>query len=181
LIWEAWPPATTDVTTIVDSNWSLTQSGQALVNLLDSWTTPIQNLEVSAEGTIDFTGYYGDYQITIGGHTYPLSVAKGTAAYSIPVAPGDYNGDGTVDAADYIVWRKALGSTDDLRADGNGNLMIDAGDFGVWRSAFGANYNLASGAGVGASVPEPGSSYFVVFGSLLLGSLPRRTSTIGRN
>ena len=109
LIWEAWPPATTDVTTIVDSNWNLTQSGQALVSLLNSWTTPTQNLTVSADGTIDFTGYYGDYQVTVGGHTFPLSLVKGTGSYSIPIAPGDYNGDGTVDAADYVVWRKTLG------------------------------------------------------------------------
>src|SRR5262249_14759522 len=82
LIWEAWPPATTDNTTIVDSSWNLTQSGQALVNLLDSWTTPTQNLTVGADGTVDFTGYYGDYQVTIGGRTFPLSLVKGTSAYS---------------------------------------------------------------------------------------------------
>lgn len=181
LIWEAWPPATTDVTTIVDSNWNLTKSGEALVNLLNSWTTPTQNLTVSDQGTIDFTGYYGDYQVTVGGHTFPLSVVKGTAAYSIRIAPGDYNGDGIVDAADYVVWRKTLGTTDDLRADGNGNFIIDTGDFAVWRSAFGTLYNFGSGAAVGGSVPESGPSYFVIFGCVLFGSLPRRTRTLGRN
>ncbi len=32
-----------------------------------------------------------------------------------PRVGGDYNGDGIVDAADYIVWRNTLGSTTDLR------------------------------------------------------------------
>ena len=143
------------------------------------WAT--QNLSVSDEGTIDFAGYYGDYQVTVGGHTYSLSVAKGTSAYSIPIAAGDYNGDGVVDAADYVVWRKTLGSTGDLRADGNGNSVIDPGDFGVWRTAFGALYNFGNGTVAGTEVPEPGPSYFVVFGCVLLGSLPRRTSTPGSN
>jgi hypothetical protein len=31
--------------------------------------------------------------------------------YENPALPGDYNGDGTVDAADYVVWRKTLGTT----------------------------------------------------------------------
>ena len=36
---------------------------------------------------------------------------------SLPL--GDYNQDGTVDAADYTVWRDTLGSTTDLRANGD--------------------------------------------------------------
>ncbi len=95
LIWEAWPPAATDNTNIVDANWNLRASGQALVDLLEAWTTPTQNLLVGADGMIDFTGFYGGYEITIGGQTFDLSLLKGPQAYSLVVAPGDYNGDGT--------------------------------------------------------------------------------------
>src|SRR5262245_53026718 len=140
LIWEAWPSPTVTpdgTTTIVDSSWNLTQSGQTLVSLLDAWTTPMQNLMVGADGTIDFTGFYGDYEIKVGTQTFDLSLLKGTPAYSLVIAAGDYDGSGTVDAADYTVWRKTLGSTDDLRADGNGNLVIDDGDYNIWKSAFG--------------------------------------------
>ncbi len=41
---------------------------------------------------------------------------------------GDYNGDGTVDSADYVLWRKTEGSTTDLRADGNGDGRVDKAD-----------------------------------------------------
>ena len=59
---------------------------------------------------------------------------------------GDYNQDGTVDAADYSVWRDSLGTTGDfLAADGNGNGAIDAGDYDVWNSTFG--HHVDSGAG----------------------------------
>jgi hypothetical protein len=174
LIWEAWPSpsATPDgITTIVDPNWNLTLSGQTLVDLLDSWTTPTQQLTVGPNGTIDFTGFYGDYEITVGSQTFDLSFLKGTHAYSLVVAPGDYNGDGTVNAADYTVWRDTLGSANDLCADGNGNLVIDNSDYDVWRSAFGAAYDFGSGAG--AALPEPACGCWLTLACFLFASCRR--------
>ena len=55
--------------------------------------------------------------------------------------PGDYNGDGTVDAADYVVWRKNDGTQQ---------------EYSTWRAQFGQT----SGSGTAAienSVPEPSS------------------------
>lgn len=51
---------------------------------------------------------------------------------------GDYNLDGVVDAADYTVWRGALGSTTDPRADGDGNGVVEEADYDVWKANFGA-------------------------------------------
>src|SRR6478735_2882284 len=50
---------------------------------------------------------------------------------------GDYNKNGTVDAADYPIWRKTLGSTSKLAADGDGNGTIEQADYAFWRSRFG--------------------------------------------
>jgi hypothetical protein len=62
---------------------------------------------------------------------------------------GDYNHNGTVDAADYVIWRDTLGSTTDFRANGNNDgaslNVIDQADYDTWRGAFG------QGAGGGAS------------------------------
>lgn len=64
--------------------------------------------------------------------------------------PGDYNEDGTVDAADYSLWRDSLGNTGiGLAADGSGNGTVDAADYDIWRVNFGASASSA------ASVPEP--------------------------
>jgi phospholipase/lecithinase/hemolysin len=58
-------------------------------------------------------------------------------ALALFALPGDYNQNGTVDSADYVVYRRTLGSMTDLRADGNGDGTIDAGDYNVWRAHFG--------------------------------------------
>jgi hypothetical protein len=67
--------------------------------------------------------------------------------------PGDYNGNDTVDAADYTVWRHTLGSRSNLAADGNGNFVIDEVDYEVWQQNFGDTVGS-----VGPAVaPEPAS------------------------
>lgn len=70
--------------------------------------------------------------------------------------PGDFNNDGTVDLADYTVWRNNLGATGTgLAADGNGDSVVDAADYLVWKEHFGQS---ASGsAGAITTVPEPGA------------------------
>ena len=71
-----------------------------------------------------------------------LDAGRGDLALLIqPVASGDYNQNGIVDAADYTVWRNTLGSTTDLRANGDDEGpsmgLIDAADYLVWKNNFG--------------------------------------------
>jgi hypothetical protein len=94
-----------------------------------------------------------------------------------PVLPGDYDGNGMVNSADYDKWKQDFGTsvTASTGADGNGNGVIDAADYTVWRDHFTAG----AGAGLGAAtaVPEPGSAVtcaIVVFA--LLPVLRRRRS-----
>lgn len=74
--------------------------------------------------------------------------------------PGDYNGDGEVDAADYTVWRNTLGSTTNLAANGDdtgdSQGVIDEADYLVWKNNFGAG-SAASVALAATPVPEPAS------------------------
>ena len=77
------------------------------------------------------------------------------------ILPGDYNGDGIVDAADYTTWRDTLGSTTALAADGDGNHLIDQSDFDIWK----ANYGKVAGTGATViSVPEPPSVQLLILG-----------------
>jgi hypothetical protein len=64
---------------------------------------------------------------------------------------GDFNTDGVVDAADYVMWRKLLGQ--------GGTVDQDYAD---WVTHFGES-QLPGGAGT-VSVPEPRSAMFVTIG-----------------
>jgi hypothetical protein len=72
--------------------------------------------------------------------------------------PGDYNGDGAVNDADYQVWRSNLGDMTALVADGDGNGVVDTADYVLWRKNVGRTWqDLATGSGAVASgaIPEP--------------------------
>jgi parallel beta-helix repeat protein len=55
--------------------------------------------------------------------------------FTIPVPPGDYNRDGFVNDSDYTFWKTHYGATSGigLQADGNGNGVVDAAAYVVWR------------------------------------------------
>ncbi len=71
------------------------------------------------------------------------------------VSQGDYNSNGAVDAADYVMWRKNQGNSVAHYAspDGSGNAVVDSADYNVWRSHFGQAFPVP-GAGSGSSVSE---------------------------
>lgn len=74
---------------------------------------------------------------------------------------GDYNGDGTVDAADYVTWR------DDPAGNGG------AGGYNTWRGNFGATAGAGSGLGA-AAIPEPASLALVLLSLSFISGLRRR-------
>ncbi len=97
------------------------------------------------------------------------------------VAPiGDYNRDGMVGVADYIVWRDTMGSTTNLVANGDNTGAsfgkIDAADYTAWRKNFG---NSAAGSGAvvpAAAIPEP-AAWILALGIVVLNAFVRRPCT----
>lgn len=68
--------------------------------------------------------------------------------------PGDYNGDGSVNSADYVMWRKTIGASAQpfTGADGSGNGIVGPEDYDIWRAHMGQTRTLtASGASSAAS------------------------------
>lgn len=103
-VWDEAPQAV-----LVDANWNLTPAGVAYEALMRQWDTDL-TLTVGPDHAIDFTGYYGRYDVTIAGQTYTLNLANGTTQYALGTLAGDFNFDGVVNAADYTVWRNAGGT-----------------------------------------------------------------------
>jgi hypothetical protein len=79
-----------------------------------------------------------------------------------PGVPGDYNNNDIVDAADYVLWRKYLGSDTQLENEvpdvTSGSVTAD--DYDAWRARFGNASGALSTSAVGA-VPEPRTFVFV--------------------
>ncbi len=74
--------------------------------------------------------------------TNGVTLTVGSASQSAVVSPvGDYNRDGTVNAADYTVWRNALGSTTELAADGNGDNLVNEDDYAIWKDHLGLTWS----------------------------------------
>src|SRR5262245_50293770 len=97
-----------------------------------------------------------------------------------PQVPGDYNRDGTVDTADYVVWRTSFGQSigPTSGADGNGDGIVDDADYEFWRANFGGN-NRGSGAVIDAAstVPEPHAATLLTIAAFMFATrrrTPRR-------
>jgi hypothetical protein len=77
---------------------------------------------------------------------------------------GDYNNDGKVDAADYIVWRKSIG-TDTAYEE--------------WRTHYGAGQATGGGAFAPASVPEPAGLALLVSAMIVAATRRHRPTVLG--
>lgn len=112
---------------------------------------------IVADGTAD------GWEIHANGSTTPdarprLVVYSGDVNVVVPGLPGDFNDDGSVNIADYTVWRNNLGSSFALNGNGDetgGSAnVVDAADYELWK----ANFGQTSGGGTAlVQVPEPSS------------------------
>jgi hypothetical protein len=124
-----------------DSNGSVSQFATAIA--FDAGTHPFAPFAGPGGGRVAYMADFG------------FSSQDDFITLLTPAQPGDYNGNGFVEASDLAVWRSAFGSATDLSADGNLNGVVDASDYVIWRK------NVTSpGAGstaMVANVPEPAS------------------------
>jgi hypothetical protein len=79
---------------------------------------------------------------------------------------GDYNADGAVNAADYVIWRNNALSGAVLNGDATPGLVTQ-GDYFVWQDNFGVSLSgAASAARLDAAVPEPATGLLFALAAL---------------
>ncbi|HMP06483.1 MAG TPA: endo-1,4-beta-xylanase, partial [Lacipirellulaceae bacterium] len=155
---------------LVNADWTLTDIGRMYQDMLgiqdwdgdptNGWTTDL-SLTVGAEGEIDFTGFYGQYQVTIDGKNYDLNLVKGQTEYELIVSlPADFNGDGVVDGDDLQIWQTAV-EQNSAAGDANGDGVTDGADFLVWQQQLGLAVTAPLGTAASNAAAEPTSAGLV--------------------
>jgi hypothetical protein len=124
---------------------------------------------LQANGQSGLTGAtFGDFFSVTGTHlmdNYTLTSLIGGGTGGVT---GDFNNNGTVDAADYVLWRNG-GELQNDPTPGN-----QAGDFDIWKANFGRTAAGGAGLGAAAAVPEPSTLALVAL-ALVAGLLRRRS------
>jgi hypothetical protein len=156
--WEETPATTGLLAELNPSGTSTANAGQTLATMTGLFRT--------AGGVQDLT-----FQFRMPG-TPTGNVLNGVVRYapfsSGGVLVGDYNSNGVVDAADYVVWRDRLGQNVALpNRDQNNNGPISNADYNSWRSNFGRT-NLGSSSLSSSTVPEPSALAMLLLSMLFL-------------
>lgn len=161
-------PTNTDFFNITGS---ATLSGILDVTLESGFTPVGPYTLLTASGGLNAAGLTldpsdtGTFHIGIVGNSIVLSLGGSGVN-------GDYNGNGVVDAADYVVWRNNVGTTNHLPNDAIGGT-IGIAQYNLWRSRFGATSGSGNGAVAAAAVPEP-AMLVISMPALAIGSVPRK-------
>jgi hypothetical protein len=96
----------------------------------------------------------------VGGTGGPLGVTNVALTSAQNYIPGDINGDGLVDVADYNIWAANVGKTGATWAQGdlNGDGLVDVADYNIW----------AANVGRTSATPEPISMLILAIGGGLV-------------
>jgi autotransporter-associated beta strand protein len=85
--------------------------------------------------------------------------------------PGDYNGNGAIDAADYVLWRNGGPLLNEVDNPGS----TTSGDYTAWRSRFG-NTSAGNGAAndLSSAIPEPTPAALLLLAAMIFAAGARR-------
>jgi hypothetical protein len=134
-------------------------NGAAAADKQYGWIGVRIDNEADATGAVVGYGYETDHNTAIAaGDIGPV------------VANADYNDDGKVDGADFLVWQQNQSATTKViplgSADGTGDGLVNAADLAFWKTKYGTAVP-AAGAATHA-VPEPTSALMGALGGVLM-------------
>jgi hypothetical protein len=105
----------------------------------------------------------------------PTNFAGQAGSVDLALLPGDYNDNGTVDAADYVLWRDNVGAVITLPNDTTPEWVMEE-DYPVWRANFGRTSGNAAGFGStnANAAPEPQTQITFLIAMFALVTLERK-------
>ncbi|HEX4412565.1 MAG TPA: autotransporter-associated beta strand repeat-containing protein, partial [Lacipirellulaceae bacterium] len=166
------------------SSWSIDLSGATADKVAVTG-----NIDLTAADTLNVTGagtgsswLIGTYAGTLTGmfdtvtSGYTVSYAGGNITLNTVGGgglPGDYNQNGVVDEADYVLWRNNVGQPAGTLPNDTTGVAIGDSQYNLWRGNFGNHSGAGSSLGSGSAVPEPTTIAMLLFGLVAL--VPRRS------
>ncbi|WP_145434127.1 hypothetical protein [Lacipirellula limnantheis] len=94
--------------------------------------------------------------------------------------PADFNGDSTVDGADFLIWQRGYGGFGVTPGDANGDLFVDDIDGWIISNYLGSQGMLpeaiVTARAASAAVPEPAAAALALVGLLVFAAQHRRQS-----
>jgi hypothetical protein len=148
---------------------SITGNGSATMYNIDlTSTVSLQNVTTPVEFRLYAWGSTSSGgTFSINDFTFDGSVTQSSTG---PTAfPGDYNGDGVVDAQDFVTYAKGGTLQNETASLG----AVDSADFDVWRQNFGNSQTVGGGTALragGVEVPEPTSIVLAIVAVALFGA-----------
>jgi hypothetical protein len=139
---------------------NLTVTGRATFTIYrDSFAGSASGGAIAPSGTFRIANYTDPVTSVVSPITFLGTVSRIDQS-------GDFNGDDMVDAADYVAWRKGLGT------------VYTQTDYDGWRTHFGQNVGSGSGAIANEGVPEPCAMLLAALDGVALIAAPRRTFAV---
>jgi T5SS/PEP-CTERM-associated repeat protein len=154
-------------------------AGALNVSLLNGFKPAVGKSFAILSAGGDINGEFTDIELPqlSGGLQWGVAYSPQAVSLNVGGVLGDYNLNGTVDAADYAVWRSLLNSNA-LVADGSGNGIVDQADYDIWRANFGRTGVVpAASSAIAPAVPEPASGILFASVAALLFLWPPRCGT----
>jgi cyclophilin family peptidyl-prolyl cis-trans isomerase len=121
------------------------------------------------------TGSFTQFDLPLLSQRLVWNISRTATEFTLKVVAADFNGNGIVDMADYVVWRnnKGLASGATVaQGDADSNGAVNDLDFAIWRGNFGniRGTSLGSGSLVSGGVPEPASGLLAIGGAIAVAS-----------
>lgn len=153
-------------------------AGTVVSNTVTSYQIPANTLEpnVTYRAALDYSSRQNTidagFSAADSGVTFDLvtELQFTTAAPQVVTLPGDYNNNDSVDAADYVLWRRYNNTAVTLANDSTPGT--NPTDYDVWRGRFGQMAGSGLGVSSNAAVPEPDACVLLMFAAA--GSCLRR-------
>jgi hypothetical protein len=142
--------------------------------LASDWNAIGENIALALTDVTQFRIYSNPLDEFIGGGSPNEFYLDNIRAIGAPtMLAGDYNKNGAVDAADYVLWRDTQDQsvTPGSGADGTGSGGTPDGvvndlDYDFWRTRFGNTAASTSATGI-AAVPEPAALSLLILSTIL--------------